>query len=795
MPKEKTTNAQNNESLEQKLWKAADKLRKNIDAAEYKHIVLGLVFLKYISDSFEQLHEKLMAGEGEYVGADPEDPDEYKAENVFFVPSEARWSALQAQAKQPTIGQIVDEAMEAIERENQKLLKGILPKVYGQQKLDPIALGGLIDNIGSVNLAKVKAESDGQLSLEMEPKVAPSQQADLLGQVYEYFLGQFALAEGKKGGQFYTPESVVRVLVEMLEPYKGRVFDPCCGSGGMFVQSEKFVKAHQGRLDDISIYGQESNETTYKLCRMNLAIRGIDGSNIRWNTEGSFLKDAHSDLKADFVIANPPFNDSDWVGRIDEKNDGGHPLRNDGRWQYGTPPVGSANFAWVQHFLYHLAPTGAAGFVLSNGSLSSNTSGEGEIRQQLVRSDLVDCIVMMPTQLFYNTGIPACLWLLSRYKNGNKNRDRKGEVLFIDASELGYMVNRRNRAFDDGDIQKIAGTYHEWKRDGSDYQDIKGFCKSATLVEIEKHNFVLTPGRYVGIPDEVKSEISFEEIMIHLNQSLQKQTQQARKLDQEIREQLHLVYPSLDWSEVDFSSSEVLEYIAQNLFKHWFVDFEFPNEDGKPYKSSGGEMVRSELGEIPKGWNVGKLGDKVETLGGGTPSTTISEYWEKGDIFWYSPTDLTRSKTLFSLGSEKKITKLGLEKSSARLFPKYSLLLTSRATIGEITINTQDACTNQGFITIVPNETFSVYFLYGWLLTQINLIKQLASGSTFPEISKSTFRNFYFLMPDSVPLTKYNQVIKPVFQKIENNIRQIQTLTKTRDVLLPRLMSGKLRIT
>ena len=455
MPKSRKGKTQNQETLEQKLWKAADKLRKNIDAAEYKHIVLGLIFLKYISDAFEQLHEKLMAGEGEYAGADPEDVDEYKAENVFFVPPEARWSVLQAQAKQPDIGQRVDEAMEAIEGENQKLLKGILPKVYGQQKLDPTSLGGLIDMIGSANLAKAPTEDNGQLTLETEPTVDPPQSADLLGQVYEYFLGQFALAEGKKGGQFYTPESVVRVLVEMLEPYHDRVFDPCCGSGGMFVQSEKFVQAHQGRLDDISIYGQESNETTYKLCRMNLAIRGIDGSNIRWNPEGSFLNDAHKDLKADFVIANPPFNDSDWGGDL---------LRQDGRWQYGVPPTGNANFGWVQHFLYHLAPTGAAGFVLSNGSLSSNTGGEGAIRQQLVRSDLVDCIVMLPTQLFYNTGIPACLWFLSRYKNGNKHRNRKGEVLFIDASELGYMVNRRNRAFAEEDIQKIAGTYHAWKR-------------------------------------------------------------------------------------------------------------------------------------------------------------------------------------------------------------------------------------------------------------------------------------------------------------------------------------------
>jgi type I restriction enzyme M protein len=334
------------DSFEQKLWKAADKLRKNIDAAEYKHIVLGLIFLKYISDAFEELYQKLKAGEGDYQGADPEDRDEYSAENVFFVLIEARWEFLQAQAKQSDIGKTVDLAMEAIEKENAKRLKGILPKVYGQQKLDQKSLGGLIDLIGSMkNMASAEAIAQ-----------------DLLGQVYEYFLGQFALAEGKKGGQFYTPESIVRLLVEILEPYNGRVFDPCCGSGGMFVQSEKFVRNHQGRLDNLSIYGQESNETTYKLCRMNLALRGIDGSNIRWNPEGSFLNDAHKDLKADFIIANPPFNDSDWSGET---------LQGDGRWQYGKPPAGNANFAWVQHFLYHLSPTGAARFVLSNGSLSS----------------------------------------------------------------------------------------------------------------------------------------------------------------------------------------------------------------------------------------------------------------------------------------------------------------------------------------------------------------------------------------------------------------------------------------
>jgi type I restriction enzyme M protein len=524
------------DTFEQKLWKSADKLRKNIDAAEYKHIVLGLIFLKYISDTFEALHEKLIAGKGEYEGADPEDKDEYVAKNVFFVPAEARWSYVQGKAKQPDIGKMVDQAMDLIERENAKRLKGILPKVYGQQKLDPASLGGLIDLISGTNLLGDRLSQDEELVMEANGEKL--HQVDILGRVYEYFLGQFALNEGKKGGQFYTPASIVKLLVEMLEPYSGRVFDPCCGSGGMFVQSQKFIEAHQGRLDDVSIYGQESNETTYKLCRMNLAIRGIDGSNIKWNPEGSFLNDAHKDLKADFVIANPPFNDSDWSGEL---------LQDDGRWQYGKPPAGSANFAWIQHFLYHLSPTGSAGFVLSNGSLSSNTSGEGEIRKALVEADLVDCIVMLPTQLFYNTGIPACLWFLSRAKHGNKKRSRKGEVLFIDASELGYMVNRKNRAFTDEDISRVANTYHCWKK-ASKYKDIKGFCKSATLAEITKHNFVLTPGRYVGIPDEVEDEVAFEERMAVLTADLAMQMTESNLLDQEIKVQLAKVGFTLEAS-------------------------------------------------------------------------------------------------------------------------------------------------------------------------------------------------------------------------------------------------------
>ena len=420
----------------------------------------------------------------------------------------ARWAFIQSQAKMPNIGKLIDDAMDLIEADN-ATLKGILPKTFGRSNLDPQTLGGLIDTIGTIALGDEKAKSQ-----------------DVLGRVYEYFLGQFALAEGQKGGQFYTPESIVKLLVEMLEPYKGRVYDPCCGSGGMFVQSEKFIESHQGRLDDISVYGQESNQTTYRLCRMNLAIRGIDGSNIKWNTEGSFLNNAHKDLKADYIIANPPFNVSDWSGEL---------LRDDARWQYGVPPTGNANFGWVQHFLYHLKPDGGhAGFVLANGSLSSNTGGEGAIRQKLVENDLVECIVMLPKALFFNTGIPACLWFLRRGK-----KQRNGETLFIDASELGYMINRKNRVLDEEkDVKQIADTYHNWLKQNEDYEDVKGFCKSATIEEIQKHKFVLTPGRYVGIPDEEDDGVPFQEKVDALTTRLREQMKQAHELDQEIKTQL-----------------------------------------------------------------------------------------------------------------------------------------------------------------------------------------------------------------------------------------------------------------
>ncbi len=501
------------EPIEKQLWKAADKLRKNIDAAEYKHIVLGLIFLKYISDAFDELYEKLQQGEGDFAGADPEDKDEYKAENVFFVPETARWSYLLTQAKQPEIGKTVDAAMDAIEKENPSL-RDVLPKVFARGNLDPTSLGGLIDLIGNIALGHAKARS-----------------ADLLGHVFEYFLGEFALAEGKKGGQFYTPRSVVELLVEMLEPYKGRVLDPCCGSGGLFVQSEKFVTGHQGKVNDISIYGQESNQTTWRLAKMNLAIRHIDSSQVKWNNEGSFLNDAHKDLKADFVIANPPFNDSDWSGDL---------LRTDGRWQHGVPPTGNANYAWIQHFLYHLNPGGQAGFVLAKGALTSKSSGEGDIRKALVEARLVDCIVNLPAKLFLNTQIPACLWFLSRNKTNGKFRNRADEILFIDARNLGHLINRRTKEFAAEEIATITSTYHNWRNVDGAYEDVKGFCNAASIARVRELDYVLTPGRYVGLPDD-EDDFDFKERFTQLKAEFAAQLQEEAKLNALIAESLERV--------------------------------------------------------------------------------------------------------------------------------------------------------------------------------------------------------------------------------------------------------------
>jgi type I restriction enzyme M protein len=515
-----------NVGYEAELWKMADALRGNMDAAEYKHVVLGLIFLKYISDAFEERHDYLQHAvddpKDEYFlpgntrnRADAivkllEDPDEYRANNIFWVPPEARWAHLKAQARQSGIGRLVDDAMAGVERDN-PTLKGVLPKDYGRSALNNTPIGSIIDFISNIRIGDKESRAK-----------------DVLGRVYEYFLSQFAGAEGKKGGEFYTPHSVVKLLVEMLEPYKGRVYDPCCGSSGMFVQSVEFIRAHANgngnggkAKKDVSIYGQESNYTTWRLAQMNLAIRSIEGQIAHGDT---FHNDKFPDLKADFILANPPFNVSDWHGEQ---------LREDKRWAYGVPPAGNANFAWVEHIIYHLAPAGTAGFVLANGSMSSNQSGEGEIRKNIIEANIVDCMVALPGQLFYSTQIPACLWFLARDRKNHKFRDRRGEVLFIDARKLGVMADRTHKELTDDDIARVADTYHAWRgeKDAGKYKDMPGFCKSATLEEIRKNDHILTPGRYVGTETQEEDSEPFEEKMKRLTTTLRQQQAEATKLD------------------------------------------------------------------------------------------------------------------------------------------------------------------------------------------------------------------------------------------------------------------------
>lgn len=496
------------------LFKAADKMRGGLEPSEYKHVALGLIFLKYISEAFQAMHDQL----SEEDLADPEDPEEYLAENVFWVPENARWSYIQDHARSENIGKIIDDAMEAIEAERtNESLKGVLPKNYARPTLDKTMLGELVDLFSNIQLHD-----------------SADRARDLLGRVYEYFISSFAGAEGKRGGEFFTPRSVVRTLVEMLEPYEGRVYDPCCGSGGMFIQSEKFIEEHGGNPLNLSVYGQEINHTTWRLAKMNLAVHGID-ADIAWDSAGSFHKDAHPGLKADYILANPPFNISDW---------GGERLSEDERWNYGIPPKGNANFAWIQHIIHHLAPRGHAGVVLANGSMSSQTSGEGEIRKRLIEEDRVDCMVALPGQLFFSTQIPVCLWILSRNKSANGLRDRRGEVLFIDARNMGHMVDRVRREFSDDDIEAIAGTYRRWRAKPETleanawaaYEDIAGFCKSEGLETIRKYDHVLTPGRYVGAAAVEDDGVPFEEKFAGLRADLLSMRKKSQVLDTAIEE-------------------------------------------------------------------------------------------------------------------------------------------------------------------------------------------------------------------------------------------------------------------
>jgi len=543
-----TNSSTANLGFEAKLWLTADKLRNNMDAAEYKHVVLGLIFLKYISDTFEEHRAKLLAGQGDYAGANAEDPDEYKAENVFWVPADARWSHLQGSAKLPTIGKSVDDAMVAIERDNPRL-KGVLPKDYARPALDKHSLGELIDVIATISIGDREHRAK-----------------DILGRVYEYFLGRFASAEGKNGGQFYTPSCVDRLIVEMLAPTKGsRVYDPAFSSGPRLVMAAEFREKHGGNATDISLFGQDAAPTARRFALMNFALRGIE-ADIGKEHADAFRHDLHPDLRADYILAGPQFNDTDWFRKDD-----------DVRWQFGVPPKGNANFAWVQHFIHHLAPHGMAGFVLANGSMSSNQSGEGDIHRALIEADLVDCMVALPGQLFYSTQIPVCLWFLAKNKSGTgvspvgsakhgrdaqaTLRDRRKQTLFIDARKLGTLIDRVHRELTDADLEKITSTYHAWRGDGlaqsrkvakagskaeplcasaslREYSDVAGFCKSATTAEIAAHGHVLTPGRYVGAEEVADDGDPFEEKMPRLVAELHAQFAESAKLEQAIKANL-----------------------------------------------------------------------------------------------------------------------------------------------------------------------------------------------------------------------------------------------------------------
>lgn len=720
--------------LEKTLWATADKLRSNMDAAEYKHVVLGLIFLKYISDAFNDLHSKLVKGEGEFEGADPEDADEYVAYNVFFVPETARWKYLQDRAKQPEIGKLIDNAMDEIEKINSNL-KGVLPKIYADPELNKTRLGELIDLIGTIGF-----NQEGHAA------------KDLLGQVYEYFLGQFADAEGKKGGQFYTPSSIVKLLVEMLEPYEGRVYDGACGSGGMFVQSEKFVKEHQGNIKNLSIYGQESNPTTLRLAKMNLAIRGIDA---KIELGDTFMDDKHKDLKADYILANPPFNISDWSGEQ---------LREDSRWKYGVPPTNNANYAWLQHFIHHLSNNGKAGIVLANGALSSDTGGEDEIRKKLIEANLVDCIVMLPNQLFYNTSISACLWFLRKNKT-------KSDILFIDASSYGNLISRRSRQLSDSDISKITTTYKNWINQNN-YVDELGFCKSANTTEVLKNNSILTPGRYVGTLKRTGKDLSFTDKVKIINETLISETEQDELIDRELKDKLKAYYPSLDWDNVNFSSIDILKTLASTIYKQWFVEFEFPIGNNQTYKSANGEFKDSELGQIPIDWEVLTLEDFVSKSNTGADAIT------KAPIV----TENTGIKCarIGDLSNDREYIEWGFSKVEEKIFKqyqlkKYDILVTRTSILGlnKIIMEDVNAVYNNGLIKISIKNNYRPEYVYSSF--QDNRFRDYINRITNETSTRPNMKINYLL---EYPLLKVPKHLEDEFADIYSLLLQKHYLHK-----------------
>jgi type I restriction enzyme M protein len=753
---------------EVQLWQMADALRGSMDAAEYKHVCLGLLFLKYISDAFEEKHAALLAEKAQ--GADPEDPDQYRAQGIFWVPPEARWAHLKAQARQATVGQFVDDAMAGIERDN-PALKGVLPKDYARPALDKQRLGQLIDMISNI---KVGDEA--------------SRAKDVLGRVYEYFLSQFASAEGKKGGEFYTPRCVVKLLVETLEPYRGRVYDPCCGSSGMFVQSVEFIKAHAkgngngGKAKaDISIYGQESNYTTWRLARMNLAIRGIDSGQIAQGD--TFHNDRHPDLKADFILANPPFNISDW---------GGERLRDDKRWQYGTPPAGNANFAWVQHIVHHLAPAGVAGFVLANGSMSSNQSGEGEIRKALIEADLVDCMVALPGQLFYSTQIPACLWFLRRDKRSLPSPPGRGA-----GGEGTTPAPRANAPVP----TRLLDFARQLRGQATDAEALLWRLLRDRQIANAKFR------RQHPYPPYILDFYCHElKLAVELDGG-QHNEEAGRRKDARRDECLaeHGIRVLRFWNgDVLRDTEAVLEAIYAAVVGHAggvpSPPTPLPRGEGSfglPQSRADlfpARLVDSELGEIPEGWEVKPIGDMAEVLGGSTPKTERAEYWEGGTHHRVTPKDLSGLSMPVLLDTERKIADAGLAQISSGLLPKGSVLLSSRAPIGYLAIAEIRVAVNQGFIAMKPRPGKSNLFLLRWASAAHDEIVSRANGSTFLEISKASFRPIRMVAPTAAVMQAFDRVSRPMYLKVVEHERESRSLAALRDTLLPKLISGELRV-
>lgn len=741
--------------FEKELWAAADKLRGNIDVSEYKNIVLGLLFLKYISDAFYKRREELEGftrdpkNEDFFVKDEKaraqilETKDFYKSVGVFYVPEKSRWEYLQTKTMQSDIGQVLDKAMDLIEEDNRVELEGVLPKIYTRTTLDHAVIGELVNIFSRISF-------DHNFDREK----------DILGRIYEYFLGQFASSEGKRGGEFFTPRSIVKLLVEVLEPYENaRVLDPACGSGGMFVSMGEYLRNHGQDPSKLAISGQESNQTTLRLAKMNLAIRGLSGKVELGNT---YYEDKFPHLQADFVIANPPFN-AEWdPSRLSDS---------DPRITLGIPQSSNANFMWVQHFTHHLAPNGYAGFVMPNGA-TAVAGKEGELRQKLVEADIVDIIISCPPKLFYNVPLPVSLWFLAKNKSGDRFRKRSGETLFIDARSIFEQISRKQVVLNPDHISKIANTVRAWRgeSDADKYEDAPGFCKSVNLEQIRNNKYYLNPGLYVGLAEAENEKISFDESLAVTSSFLKKQTKINQSLNKEISFKLNKFYPQHDWSNLDFSSREILEDLCKRIFAEWFVKFNYPTNSDIKFVDSG-------MGRIPEGWSIGALTDSVDVLGGGTPKTDVKEYWN-GDVPFFTPGDANGS--FYSLKTEKYITQKGLENCNSALYPKNTVFITARGTVGKLALAGVPMAMNQSCYALKGKNGISNFYVYLLVQRLIESLQKIAVGGVFDAITTATLKNIQVVEPPASLIDKFDELVQPIFEFILATQQEYDALIETR---------------